>query len=492
MPDLSISTGELSSRIAPLSPYATLRELVEGEPLKVLPSASVREVLLQLSSRGTDAAVVVDGATQVPLGILTLRDVLRRVAMEAGGDRLEAPVASVMTAGLITVPADTTVHQASVLMVRRAVRHLVLTENDGRCFHIVSQSDLYALPGARSGELVKLILAAGDIPALARLSAEVRGFAAGLLAERVGAEAICQRISALNDLISLQVIEIVSAGFELPYVPWCWLVFGSEGRLEQTLATDQDNGLIFAAATAEEAERLRQVFLPFAQAVNQALDDCGFPLCKGNIMAGNPAWCLSLDEWQQAFGRWLNAAEPEAVLNSTIFFDFRALYGEESLSRELSEWLLDRAPQYPIFLRALAATTMDWNSPLNWWQGFRYDDNKEFPHSIDLKLHGSRPFVDAARIYALTHGVAASNTVERLRGASRAMRMPPAETAALVDAFYHLLRLRLEHQINGPAGEPPNRIDPDRLHELDREILRESLKQARSLQQRLVRDYRLE
>jgi len=472
-----------------LTPYTALRHLVSAAPLCVPPSASVHETLQKLDAARTDAVVVIDEASRVPLGIVTLRDVLHRIAIESTD--LAAPVAAVMTGGLITLPADATAHQASVVMVRRGVRHLVLTEADGSYFNIVSQADLYALPGAHASDLVAAILAARDIPALVALAADVRAFAKRLLAERVGAEAICQRISALNDLLTLQVIELTAGGFELPYVPWCWLVFGSEGRLEQTLATDQDNGLIFAAASADEAATLRAAFLPFARAVNEALDACGFPLCKGNIMASNPAWCLSLAEWQSAFGNWMQEGQPEALLNSTIFFDFRVLYGQESLASELREWLLARAPRHPIFLRALVANSMNWESPLNWRQSFRYDGNKDFPHTIDLKLHGSRPFVDAARIYALAKGVPDTNTVERLRAAGSAVGMPAHETAALVDAFYHVQRLRLEHQVGASGHEAPNRIDPDHLHELDRYILKESLKQARNLQQRLARDYAL-
>ena len=487
MPGSATSTA--SPHPTTLTPYTALRHLVSASPLCVPPSASVRETLQKLDAARTDAVVVIDEASRVPLGIVTLRDVLRRIAIESPA--LAAPVAAVMTGGLITLPADATAHQASVVMVRRGVRHLVLTEADGSYFNIVSQADLYALPGAHASELVAAILAARDVPALVALATDVRAFAKRLLAERVGAEAICQRISALNDLLTLQVIELTAGGFELPYVPWCWLVFGSEGRLEQTLATDQDNGLIFAAASADEAASLRAAFLPFARAVNEALDACGFPLCKGNIMASNPAWCLSLIEWQSAFGNWMQEGQPEALLNSTIFFDFRVLYGQESLASELREWLLARAPRHPIFLRALVANSMNWESPLNWRQGFRYDGNKDFPHTIDLKLHGSRPFVDAARIYALAKGVPDTNTVERLRAAGGAIGMPAHETAALVDAFYHVQRLRLEHQVGERGHEAPNRINPDHLHELDRYILKESLKQARNLQQRLARDYAL-
>lgn len=503
MPASATSAAPDFGAVAPLSANAALRHLVRGEALWVPPSASVRETLLRLDAAAADAIVVVDPQSRVPLGIVTLRDVLRRIAIEAAGaSELDAPVAGVMTAAPICVPADTTLHQAGVLMARRGVHHLVLTGADGRYLNVVAQADLYAVPGARASELVAAILAATSIAALAALAVEIRAFAGQLLAERVGAEAICQRISTLNDLLAVQLIDIVAEGFELPYVPWCWLVFGSEGRLEQTLSTDQDNGLIFAAETPADAARLRAAFLPFARAVNDALDACGFTLCKGGIMAGNAAWCLSADEWRQAFGGWMRKAEPQALLNSTIFFDFRPLYGQDALAGELRDWLLARAPDHPIFLRALVGNTLDWASPLGWWQGFRYDADPQHPHTIDLKLHGARPFVDAARIYALAHGVPETNTVERLRAAAARDAMPAHEAAAFVDAFQHIQRLRLEHQLGGghvghedPAcgegGGASNRVDPDRLHELDRLILRESLKQARSLQQRLARDYSL-
>ena len=486
MPESSIRPGA-ARRELPLSPFATLRQLVHGASPSVPPSASVRETVLKLDAERIDAIVVVDAASRIPLGIVTMRDVLRRITIEAGD--LDAPIASVMTAAPICILADATVHQASVIMVRRGVRHLVLTEADGSYFGVVSQADLYALPSARASELVAAILAASDVETLARLAVGIRSFASQMLAERVGADALCQRISALNDLLTLQVIELTASRFELPYVQWCWLVFGSEGRLEQTLATDQDNGLVFAAETEAEAATLRAAFLPFARAVNEALDACGFPLCKGEIMAGNPQWCLSLDEWKAAFGSWMAQGEPQALLNSTIFFDLRPLYGQESLAGELQEWLLDRASSYPIFLRALVENTMNWEAPLNWWQGFRYDDNKASPHTIDLKMHGSRPFVDAARIYALVHGVPHTNSAERFRAAAPKLGIQAHELAALLDAFYHIQRLRLEHQVSGKSDDAPNRVNPDQLHELDRLILKESLKQARNLQQRLARDF---
>jgi CBS domain-containing protein len=412
---------------------------------------------------------------------------VRRIALDECD--LRAPVAAVMTSGLITLPADSTAHTASVVMVRRNVHHLVLTEADGRYYSLVSQSDLYALPGGESAELVRAILAAQDLETLTALAGEVRAFVAHLVVRRVSAETLCQHLSSLNDLLTLQVIELIAGHFDLPYVEWCWLVFGSEGRLEQTLSTDQDNGLIFAAESDEEAALLRAAFLPFARAVNEALDACGFPLCKGNIMASNPQWCLSAEQWRAAFSTWLESPEPEALLNSSIFFDFRALYGQDSLASELRAWLLARAGSYPIFLRGMVENTMNWESPLTWWKGFRYDDDKDFPHTIDLKKHGTRPFVDAARIYALAQGIPDTNTVERLRLAGEKIGLAAPDLAAQIAAFQHIQRFRLNNHVQGSTADAANRLDPDTLHELDRLILREALKQVQSVQRRLRRDF---
>lgn len=470
-----------------MSPNSALAAVVCRQAPWLAPGASLRSALLAMDQTDADALAVVDPGSSMPLGILTLRDVLRRVAL--GGSALEQPVAAVMTGGVLSLPQEASVHQASVTMIRRRVRHLIVTDADGRFQNIVAQADLYSRPSARAGELVDAIAAAPDVARLAEVAAEVRRFGAQLLVSGLTAEALCQHISSLNDLIGLRVIDLVSAGHELPYVPWCWVVFGSEGRLEQTLSTDQDNGLVFEAASADEAEAARRAFLPFAVAVNEALDACGFPLCKGNIMAGNPALCLSVEEWKEKFYGWLRVAEPEAILGATIFFDLRALYGDERLVGELQGWLVAQAPDHPAFLRAMAESALNWPSPLAWWSGFRYDDNKDFPHTIDLKLHGVRPFVDAARIWALAHGVAATNTAERLRLVGPLLHRRAEETAAFVGAMEQVQRMRFANQVAAAIPAAANRVNPDELNELDRQILKEALRQAKQIGQMLEIDY---
>jgi CBS domain-containing protein len=466
---------------------AALRSAFVRAPCVVPPEASVSDLLRELGRRGADVAVVADPASHVPLGVVALHDLLGPLA--DGQLDLAAPVAGVMTGGVPSLAADATVQQAAVLMTRRGLRYLLLTEADGRLFSLVEAGELYGLRAAGSEMVVAGVLAARTIAELAGAAAEVSRFAARRLAEGVGPEALCQWMSALNDLVTVQAIDLVEGGFDLPIVPWCWLAFGSEGRLEQTLVTDQDNGIVFEPEDAADTERLREAFRPFAVAVNHALAACGFPLCKGEIMAGNPKWCLSLDEWKQSFGRWMAVTEPQALLNATIFFDFRPLYGRDELALALRDWLLARVPGKPAFLHAMAEQALDAEPPLGFLGGFRLDAGAEFPDTLDLKAQAIRFFVDAARILALSRGIAPTNTVERLRLSGAALGTPEEETATLVEAFYQIQRLRLDNQLAPVYPQAANRLNPARLNALNRQILKEALKHARRLQQRVGLDY---
>jgi len=208
-------------------------------------------------------------------------------------------------------------------------------------------------------------------------------------------------------------------------------------------------------------------------------------------MAGNPEWCLSLEEWRGRFSKWIQMPEPKALLNASIFFDFRPLYGDEDLSHDLREWLLGISGKATLFLRLMSENALQCAPPLGMIRDFVYDNNKDSEHTIDLKMYGSLPFVDAARIFALANNVAMTGTAQRLRGAAEARDMA-ADVEAMIDGFYFIQLLRLRHQQDLSDGNGgANRIDPDSLNELDRHILKEAFKQARKLQDKLRLDYRL-
>lgn len=469
-----------------------LRELLKWPAVACPANTTIEEALRRMHGARIGSMVIIDEAQQ-PVGIFTRHDVLDRVTLARRP--LTDPVGSVMTSPPVTLPDHASVHEAALLIATHGIRHVPVTDN-GRLSGIVTERDLFAAQRISVRGINRVISRATDAEALEQAGREIQALARTLLAQGVSAEQLSQLITALNDALGQRVISVLQSSYDLHGLRWCWLTFGSEGRMEQTVSTDQDNGLIFATDGDLTDEQARQRLLPFAKAVNQQLARCGFPLCPGDIMAGNPRWCLGALEWRNQFEQWVRNTDPEALLNSVIFFDFRALHGGQDLSVALREHLRDLVRGYPRFLRQLAQYALEVKPPLGLISEFVTEQDAQGVESIDLKKSGARLFVDAARVFALAAGVVPTNTAQRLRAAGAALKMNEADVASAVDAFHFIQQLRLRRQIALYASQAPdraraNRVIPAELNEIDRRILKESLRQARKLQSRLALDYQL-
>jgi CBS domain-containing protein len=427
--------------------------------------------------------VVVDEAAR-PLGIFTERDLLRHAAR--GGIETANPVEAYMTPAPACLSSTATAADAAMLMARIGIRHVPVVE-EGRLVGVVSERDLFALQRMSLRDINHTIDAAADLPELRQAATRVRDLASNMIAQGMGAEHVTELIAVLNDKLVRRVLDLELRRHDLGGVGLCWIALGSEGRLEQTLATDQDNGIIFSGDLAEDT---RERLLRFGQSVNRTLDACGFPLCRGDIMAGNPQWCLSLEEWQEKFDDWIRNPLPQALLHSSIFFDFRALWGDASLAERLRSWLIPRVKDNQRFLRAMAQSALQSRPALGVFRQITVTRAADASASVDLKAQGTRPFVDAARIYALAAGLERTNTPARLRLSGDRLGMPREEVESMVAAFHFVLLFRMRHQQLAP-GKDPNRIDPESLNDIDRRILKEAFRQARTLQSRLSLDYQL-
>ena len=460
-----------------------LRTLVQRAPVWVSPETPLEQALSAMDAARV-GSVMVCSADARPVGILTLKDVLKRVTLAQVP--LSAAVSSVMTATPATLEADSPASDALLLMAQQGIHHIPLV-SQGQLVGVVSEKDVFALRRLSMEGISRAMARAETIGQLTILAHDIGDLAHSLLAQGMDAENLTAIISGLNDRLTERVIDLESQSLDLPHVRWCWMALGSEGRMEQTLSTDQDNALIFFQAGEADVDAL----LAFARRVNERLDACGFPLCKGGIMASNPKWCLSAEAWQRVFASWIDQGDPEALLHASIFFDFRPLAGDVSLALDLRAWLNQAAQRNPRFLRQMASNALRNRPPLGVVRDFVLSDDVAHPHTLDLKLNGTTPFVDAARILALAAGVPQTNTAKRLRESARALQVPETEIADWNSAFHFLQLLRLRHQ-HGQQRQgvaPDNHLDPDTLNQLDRRILREAFRQARKLQSRLALDY---
>lgn len=458
-----------------------LAQLPPKAVLACAPETPLGQALQRMHEARVGSILAVDGSG-APQGILTRHDVLDRVALPQRS--LDTPLSAVMSQPVLTLSGRHTLQDAAILMSRHGLRHVPVLEQ-GRVVNVVSERDLFALQRLSLNSLGAAIRAAADLPALRALAPRIHELARNLLGQGVQARQITEIVSQLNDRLTERVVQIVAAQQGLDLGRACWLAFGSEGRSEQTVATDQDNGLVFDSPDPD-AERPR--WLAFGHAVNLALADCGYPLCKGGVMAGQPACCLSVAEWRQRFGDWIEHGAPEDLLNASIYFDLRPLVGAVALAEPLLAMIHGGAARVPRFIKQMADNTLRRPVPLN-WRGRIDTHERDGRDVVDLKLQGTAIFVDAARLYALAHGLPGPGTRERLEAAGPLLGAAPREAEAWVAAFEFLQMLRLQAQLRGPVGEHPNEVEVRALNDIERSMLKEAMRAARGLQQRIALDY---
>ncbi|WP_339525539.1 putative nucleotidyltransferase substrate binding domain-containing protein [Pseudomonas sp. EA_35y_Pfl2_R111] len=465
-----------------------LGQLAMRNPVSCAPAMPLRDAVKLMHEQQVGSIVIVDPALK-PLGIFTLRD-LRRVV--ADGVDLAQPIDRLMTQSPFHLPPDASAFDAAIAMTERHIAHVCLVEREQLC-GVISERDLFSLQRVDLVHLARTIRHAGRVETLAALRSDVRQLVDSMLAHGASSTQITQLITLLNDHTVCRVIELTLEDLGDPGIPFTWLVFGSEGRSEQTLHTDQDNGILFEAADAVEAAAIRGRLLPLAQEINRRLDQCGFTLCKGNIMAGNPELCLSRQEWARRFDSFIQATTPENLLASSIYFDLRTVWGDPQGCEQLRHNLLKQVASNTVFQRMMVENALRQRPPVGTFRDFVVSRKGAEKHTLDLKVQGLTPFVDGARLLALAHGVSACNTLERLRVLINQGVIEAQDGAAYEEAYHYIQQERMQqHQLQARKGLPySNRVDPDHLNHLDRRILRESFRQAQRLQSSLSVRYQL-
>lgn len=465
-----------------------LGELAMRQPISCAPQMPLRDAVRLMHEQQVGSIVIVDTGLR-PQGIFTLRDLRRAVA---DGSSLEQPISSLMTQAPFHLPPNASAFDAAIAMTERHIAHVCLVAG-GKLCGVVSERDLFSLQRVDLVHLARTIRHAGRVETLTALREDIRQLVDRMLAHGASASQITHIVTLLNDHTVCRVIELTLQDLGDPGVPFTWLCFGSEGRREQTLHTDQDNGMLFEAESNVQAAEIRGRLLPLAMEINQRLARCGFTLCKGDIMAGNPQLCLSRQEWSKRFAGFVREASPENLLASTIYFDLRTVWGDASGCEKLRDELLGQIADNRLFQRMMAENALRQRPPVGRFRDFVVARRGAEKDTLDLKSQGLTPFVDGARLLALAHGIKACNTQQRLRELSERGIIDKLDGAAYEEAYHFIQQTRLQqHQLQARQGQPySNRLDPDSLNHLDRRILRESFRQAQRLQTSLGLRYQL-
>jgi CBS domain-containing protein len=463
----------------------TTGEVMKHMPVTASPDQKIVDVAEMMAKKGVGSVVIVDSENH-PLGIVTIRDMTSRVLAKGVSDSL--PISKVMTSPVIFVEPEVPCFSALLVMARHNCHHICVAEK-GKLKGIVSQHDLVMLQGSSPLAVINDINERRTVDGLVDLIQIMDRTVNGLLVSGVSAKDIVAFISECNDHLTARIIEITEAslleeGFGEPPVEYCWLALGSEGRREQTLRTDQDNAIIYYDPESGTEKEVHGYFLTLAERVVSGLERCGFPLCKGGIMASNPKWCQPETTWQRYFAGWINKASSEDLLKCTIFFDFRPLYGSFHLAQRLRSFLNNNIQNSLAFLRHLATNALFNGPPLGFFRTLVVEKSGVHKNELNLKMSGLVPVVDAMRVLSLSQQSSTTNTLNRLELASRNNLISKDMAENIKEAYSFIMLLRINnHMVQKEMNlAPSNYIDPNRLSKLQQKSLIEAFHIIRDLQ----------
>ena len=462
------------SQVASFQPdlAVPVRTLLRGSAVFVPPTARVGEAARIMADRNVSSVLVESS----PPGIVTDRDFRRRVL--AAGRGPETPVLEVSTSPLITVDGETPVYEAWRILLDAGVHHLPVTDGD-RITGVLSATDLLKCTAAGPVAVMKRVERLGGRDALPGYGAKLTEMASALYTGGLEPTVIGGFVARLNDTLLGRILRWAEADLGPPPTRYAWMAFGSEGRMEQTLLTDQDNALVWD----KDSPEARRYFGALAERAITDLVAAGFPRCPGGYMATR--WQGPASEWEDRFRGWLDKPTPKALLEASIFFDFRVVHGQLDVAP--LEAIVSRAAGARTFLAAMAKSALTFRPPGGLLLRIKSDSS-----TFDLKLKGVSPIVFLARVYGLEANARSSNTLQRLAAAHRAGFIARDTCETLSESYRFLLRLRLREQLRMIAeGKPPvNVVALSDLSSIERSRLRDVFRAIESWQERASYHYR--
>ena len=458
---------------------AAVGKLLTREPVTTDAAASVAEAAATMSRAGVSSLLVVDDTGLC--GIVTDRDLRNRVlAVELDPAR---PVREVMTTPVLSVRSEAMAFEALLEMVSRGIHHLPVSDGRGELLGMITTTDLVRLGNSDPVVLAADIGRQQTLAGVVELAGGIPPVLAELVDRDVSAADIGRITTALGDAVRRRVVALVEEEVGPPPTAYSWVVLGSAAREEEALAADQDHALVL------DQEGHDEWFALLAGRVTDTLEKCGWPRCPGDVMATNPRWRLTVDQWRMTFAGWAREPDADAVLDAAIFYDMRHLTGDARLTEVVQRSAT--ASMSPRLIGHLTAAALRMRPPLGFFRGFVLEKNGDHHETLDLK-RGIGAVVQLARLYALRAGSAALPTRGRLEDAAAAGVLDTQTAADLRDALELMSYRRLRHQAQQlrDGRRPDNRISPADLTERQRRHLRDAFAIVRAAQR--LAEHRLE
>jgi CBS domain-containing protein len=424
------------------------------------------------------------------VGIVTDKD-LRNKVLARGLDPTRVRIESIMSEPVITIKEDDFLSEAIYKMLKNQIHRLAVIDDQNGLLGLINDTDIMRFQTDTALYFMKDLEAAANINDIRQINNKMLEYVADLFKADIKPKDIVRLISYLNDLIISKVIKLLIEN-EFAALPkdFAFLVLGSEGRMEQTLKTDQDNAIVYNDELSQEDVGLIE---QFSVRLIDSMVDIGFPSCPGGIMAKNAPWRRSLFDWSETVKGWVRVPTPENILNYSMFSDLRTAYGDIDLEKRLKERVINVTAKNQVFLAHMANNVLRFKPPLNFLGGFKVEKKGEYTGKLDIKMTGIFPLTEGIKILALEAGImdgGTSDKIDKLIGKN----IVPDDELYEVDAslnFFIYARLKSQIKQVSLGLEPTNYIDPLQLNEVEREKLKVGFSMVKTFQSFLAEKYKV-
>ncbi len=432
-----------------------------------------------MSGRNKDA-VIVTGPDAPVLGVVTDQDIRNRILAERRP--LETAVHRIMSAPAVSLPESAVLLDLLVLFLEKEISHVVILRADNEPVGIVHARDLQSALYSSALGFLRRVESLNTLEELRGYKDRMNMAVHTLIDRGSGLAAITRLTAHASQAIARRIVALAIADLGPPPVSFALLTMGSEGRSEPTLLTDQDNAIVYDDPVPDQADRVREYFCALGTRICSDLADVGYRKCPGNNMASNPHWCQPLSVWKGYFTTWITTANPQDILDVKIFYDFRTMYGSEEIVSALRSHVQALLKGNDRFFLYLAESLLKWELP---------EGTQKLKSRFDIK-RVILPLVDAARLYALRHQIAATNTIERITRLGDSGHFSRAWTREFREVYSFLMGLRFRNQraMIADGRSPMNDVDPADCSDVELTMLKKSIAHVEVVREKVSHDFR--
>ncbi len=446
-----------------------IRDSEHRKPVIVSPETTIAEAVARMRVDHIDSILVDCDTCTSKYGLVTGTDLLDALAL--GAKTPDCPVAEVATRDLITCQANDFLFNALIVMTRKHIKRVVITDQ-GQVVGVSELTDILSYLTGQTHLMGVQIEKAKTVEDLKHASKALNALIRALNAKGVKIRFMMELLAALNGRLVAKLFETTMPKHVLDNT--ALTVLGSEGRWEQIVKTDQDNALIIADGFDWDDHERTKLLDQFTA----DLISIGFPRCPGNIMVSNPDWSLTVSGWKQVMTSWTQDMSEETQMKMAISLDGHFVAGNKKLFEEMSLWAHENLRGNDIFLAHFAQPVMNFGVPLTLFGNVKTD-----AQGLDIKKGGIFPLVHGVRALALKYRCRQTNTYRRIEELVQKGAIHEHLGRNLESALSLFMQLRLQTQLeqldesgtDDGSQVTHNRILVKSLNRLDRDLLREAL-----------------